>query len=173
MLTCFIKNDFIDPSKDMAVYALLTIPLCFVIYSFYAFVKIFQKRKVQTDRDFKVAILKYLMYSILYILFYFPTIILYVVSINQRTPEGTALSQFSYYCTISTISVNLALCLFRIFEGYVESILSDDSSSVFVHDVTVYSNNSDFKDTSINVLPKKKSLWRKVESDMIKGVKIN
>jgi len=77
--------------------------------------------------------------------------------------------------------------LFRIFEGYVkcdwkvlfinkdleESILSDESSSVFVHDVTVCSAHSNFNDLSINVQPRKKSLWRKVESDMIKGVNLN
>jgi len=184
MLTCFIKNDFTNPGKEVALYSLLLVPLLYVIYAFYAFVIIFKKRKVAADKEFKIAILKYLLYSILYILFYFPTIILYVFSIGQNISPSTTLSYFSYFCTLSTISINLVLCLFRIMEGYVkchwkalfinqildDSLLSDDQSE-YNPDTRKSSMVDEGKETSINIPPKSNlSLWKKLESDMIKGV---
>ena len=183
MLTCFIKNDFNNPGKEVALYSLLLIPLLYVMYAFYAFVIIFKRRKVAADNEFKIAIFKYLLYSILYILFYFPTIILYVLSIGKNLSPGTPLSYFSYFCTLSTISINLVLCLFRIMEGYVkchwkalfvnqnldDSLLSDQSE--YNPDTRKSSFVDERKETSINIPPKRKlSLWKKLESDMIKGV---
>jgi hypothetical protein len=186
MLTCFIKSDFNNPGKQVAVYSLLLIPLFYVIYAFYAFIIILRRRNVQTDREFKIAIIKYLLYSILYVLFYFPSIILYIFSIGQNILPGTFLSYFSYFCTLSTISINLFLCLFRIFEGYVkchwkalfvnhnldDSLISEDPSE-YTPGTRKNSVVDERRESSINITPKRNlSLWKKVESDMIKGVKL-
>jgi hypothetical protein len=189
MLTCFIRNNFDDDSsKFFALYTILLVPCVYLIYSLYAFIRVFQKRKVKTDKEFKLAIIKYLIYSALYIIFYFPTIILYFLTINKDIYEKTNLSYFSYFCAIANISVNLVLCVFKILEGYVKfewnpikNLLED---SIFT--------NSDSKDPLINsnidtinveeIRPRYKrgsskrvggSTWGKFSSEMIKGVKYN
>jgi hypothetical protein len=120
MLTCFINNSFNDPNKNIAVYSILILPTVYVFYSIYSFVNVFKHRKVKNDSDFKMAVVKYMIYAILYIVFYFPSIILYVISINSDILVNSFLSWFSWFCSLATISINLALCLFRIIEGYVK-----------------------------------------------------
>lgn len=120
MLTCFINNNFNDPTKKVAVYSILILPTVYVVYSIYSFVNVFKHRKVKNDYDFKIAVVKYMIYALLYIVFYFPSIILYVISINSDINEYWFLRWFSWVCSLATISINLALCLFRIIEGYVK-----------------------------------------------------
>jgi len=120
MLTCFIKNNFRDPTKDIAVYSILAMPSIYLVYSIYSFVRIFGQRKVKADYEVKWAVIKYMLYSLFYIIFYFPSIVLYVLSINRDIERASFLSWFSYFCSLATISINLALCIFRILEGYVK-----------------------------------------------------
>jgi hypothetical protein len=192
MLTCFIKNNFNNPNKDVAVYSILPLPLLYIFYAIYAFVQIFRRRKVQTDREFRVAVLKYLIYSLLYMIFYYPTILFFVISVNAEIELNTGLSWYSYFCSLSTISINLVLCLYRILEGYVkcdwkammvhqdldESLMTEDSFENYpINDrkITVASTNT--KGISYEKSSSKKKItlnssWKKVSTEMIKGVKI-
>jgi hypothetical protein len=121
MLTCFIQNDFEQINQELAVYSILIIPLIFLIYAVYAFIKVFRIKKVKFNKDIQIKMVRYVIYSGLYILFYFPTIILYFVTINQTTFEKyTFNSWFAYLCTLFNIMINLFLSIFRICEGYVQ-----------------------------------------------------
>jgi hypothetical protein len=120
MLTCFIRNDF-DDGKFLSVYSILIFPVVFVSYSIYAFIRVFKLRKVRYNHEFKIAIIKYLIYSALYLAFYSPTVILYIVTINQAVYiKYTFFSWFSYLCALSNLLVNLILSIYRIIEGYVK-----------------------------------------------------
>lgn len=120
MLTCYIKNNFHETGKDISVFSILITPIVYIVYSIFTFITVFKRRKVQTDRQMKNAIFKYLIYASMYIFFYFPSIILYIVTINHSIQSNTFFSWFSYYCSLATISINLVLCIFRILEGYVK-----------------------------------------------------
>jgi hypothetical protein len=120
MLTCYIRNDF-DDENVVSLYSILILPVTFVMYSIYAFIQVFKLRKVRYNKDFKNAIIKYLIYSALFLFFYTPTIILYVASINKAVYiKYTFFSWFSYLCSLANILVNLVLSIFRILEGYVK-----------------------------------------------------
>jgi len=120
MLTCFIRNKFENNDKLVSIYGILIAPIFYLIYSIYTFVKIFRHRQVKADSELKIAVVKYLIYSLLYIVFYFPSIVLLIITINYDLVEGGWLRWFSYFCCIANVSVNLVLCLYRIGEGYVK-----------------------------------------------------
>jgi hypothetical protein len=184
MLTCFIRNNFNnDTGKNIGVYTISLVPLLYLGYCFYAFVIVFKKRKVQNDPEFKLAVIKYLLYSTLYILFYFPTIILNLVTINVNIQEETPLSYFSYLCSIANISINLALCGFRIVEGYVKF---DWKLFLFRNDLdeTLLSQDNELlpaerRDTINTIKSKSRSYsgvrnqrgktWGKLSAEIIKG----
>jgi hypothetical protein len=189
MLTCYIRNDFKEWKKDVPVYCILLIPVLYVIYSIYAFISILTKRNVKTNKSFKMAVIKYLIYSALYIIFYFPTIILYLVSVDQTIFQKTFLSNFSYICSLGNITINLALCMYRIFEGYVKCdwkvfLFSDDlevtgTSSSQSQAEYLIPRNSIMLDTNYQPPVRKRSRkasnrkgseWGKIGQEMIKGV---
>ena len=120
MLTCFIKNNFHERGKSTAVYSILAVPLIYVLYSIYSFVRVFRHSQVKAGSKVKTLVIKYMIYSFLYIIFYLPPILLYFMSANQQITKGTTNSWFSFFSSLSTISINLALCVFRIIEGYVK-----------------------------------------------------
>lgn len=120
MLTCFIKNSFADePGKIVGLYLTLSLPFLYVFWCIYTFISIFKKRKINRDRQVKISTIKLLIYSLLYIIFYFPTFILYIFTVNQNIHKNTFLSWLSYYCSLSNMSVNLVLSVGRILDGYV------------------------------------------------------
>lgn len=188
MLTCFIRNNFRETSKDIAVYSILLFPLIYVIFSVITFIRVFRHRHVSGDSDLKNAVVKYLIYSLLYIIFYFPSILLYILSINQNIPRETFLSWFSYFCSLATISINTALSLFRILEGYVkcnwkailvhqkldESLITDSQEEEIINDIVVPVNDS-AKDSlmrSASMKLRRGTSWKKISVEMIKGVSI-
>jgi hypothetical protein len=120
MLTCFIKNNFNETMFDIAVYSVNVIPMIYVLYSVYAFAWVFRRRKIQENNENKLLIFKYLIYGGMYIVFYFPTIILYLITINKKMTANTIYSWFAWYCTLANIGINPILSILRIFEGYVK-----------------------------------------------------
>jgi hypothetical protein len=120
MFTCYIRNDWIDSTKVISVYSILLIPVSFMIYAIYIFVKILKHRRVKCNQELQNKMVMYLVYSLIYLVFYSPTIVLYILTINEdKYDKYTPLSWYTYICTIMNISVNLILSLFRIFEGYL------------------------------------------------------
>lgn len=115
-----MRNSFPNENKSISVYSILAVPSIYLVYAIYSFVKVFRQRKVQVHYEFRLAVIKYLIYSLLYIIFYFPSIILFLITVNKEIKEGTFVSWFSYYCSLAYISINLVLCVFRIGEGYVK-----------------------------------------------------
>jgi hypothetical protein len=188
MLTCFIRNNFRETSKDIAVYSILLFPLIYVIFSIYTFIRVFRHRHVSGDSELKSAVVKYLIYSLLYIVFYFPSIILYLLSINQNIPKETFLSWFSYFCSLATISINTALCLFRILEGYVkchwkalfvhqkldESLMSEAQEEEIINEVKIPINDSNagalIRSGSMRI--RKLTSWKRISVEIIKGVSL-
>jgi hypothetical protein len=129
MLTCFIKNYQYDGNQYVALYSLLLLPVLYSIYYIYAFWNIFQMYRVQTNTEYKKLIIKYLIYSLMYMIFYFPIIILYMITINDtQIYEEKATRWWAYvllffkikYCSIFTIIINPILAIMRIIEGYVK-----------------------------------------------------
>ncbi len=120
MFTCYIRNDWIDSTKVLSVYSILLIPVSFLIYAIYIFVKILKHRRVKCNQELQNKMVMYLIYSLIYLVFYSPTTVLYILTINEsKYDKYTPLSWYTYVCTIMNISVNLILSLFRIFEGYL------------------------------------------------------
>lgn len=191
MLTCFIKNNFpLKQGKYIAIYTVLLIPVLYVLYSLYAFYTIFARKKVQSDPAFRNAILKYLVYCIFYILFCFPTNLLYFLTINRSIHEETTFSYFSYFCALANISVNLVLCLFKIFWGYVKC----DWKALFIHadlnESVMTMEGNDQRSRATSLLPsssntvnienenrssreastkKRESQWQKFGTSFVKG----
>jgi hypothetical protein len=120
MLTCFIRYEITNPGQYFSMSSLLIVPIFYLIYYIYAFVKIFQKYRVQQNKEFKHLIIKYLIYSLTYIIFYFPIILLYLITMNKDITETPVLRWFAYYCTIFLIIINPILCILKILEGYVK-----------------------------------------------------
>jgi len=64
---------------------------------------IFKKNKIQENRDFKLVMIKFLIYSGLFILFYLPTPILYLATINKNITKGSSAAWFSFVYYIVNI----------------------------------------------------------------------
>ena len=96
MLTCFIRHDIKDPGQYIAMSSLLSVPAFYLCYYIYAFVSIFKKYNVQSNKEFKVLIIKYLIYSFMYMIFYFPIILLYIFTVNVNITENRVLRWFAY-----------------------------------------------------------------------------
>lgn len=125
MLTCFIKNRFNEPSKSAAVYVVLSFPLVYIVFYIYIFFSLFKLRKLIILPEVKLVTVKLLLYSILYILFYFPTFFLYILTINNKIESPSFFSWFSYYCVLSMMSVNLVMGFGRALEIYGPCYLKD------------------------------------------------
>ena len=96
MLTCFIRHDLSQPGQYISMISLLVVPVVYLGYYIYAFVVIFQKYRVQSNKEFKLLIFKYLIYSLIYMVFYFPIIFLYILTINQNITKKPVLRWFAY-----------------------------------------------------------------------------
>ena len=96
MLTCFIRQKINEPGQYFSMSSLLLVPFAYLGYYIYAFIIIFKKYKVQQNKEFKVLIIKYLIYSLIYMIFYFPIILLYLLTINRSIKESPALRWFAY-----------------------------------------------------------------------------
>lgn len=96
MLTCFIRHEIKDPGQYISMFSLLIVPVVYLIYYIYAFVSIFRKYLVQSNKEFKILIIKYLFYSLVYVVFYFPIFLLYNLSLNIQISKNTNMSWFSY-----------------------------------------------------------------------------
>ena len=120
MFTCYIRNDWGETSKVMSVYSILLIPIVFLIYAIFIFVKILRHKRVKYNKELQNKMIMYIIYSLLYLIFYSPTVVLYFITINENQYEKyTFLSWYTYICTMLNISVNLLLSVFRISEGYL------------------------------------------------------
>ena len=122
MLTCFIRNNFIEDydhiNKQYAIYCILAIPIIYVIYTFIKFVKVCTHNKLKPNSDMMKFVKKYILYSFLYIVFYAPPIVLYIVTTNKTITKGHPLGWFSFSSVWCTILFNFVLCFLRIFMGY-------------------------------------------------------
>lgn len=96
MLTCFIRHNIQKPGQYFSMSTLLIVPVVYLGYYIYAFVVIFRKYKVQANKEFKILIVKYLIYSLIYILFYFPIILLYLLTMNKDISTEYDLRWFAY-----------------------------------------------------------------------------
>src|SRR5574343_69931 len=96
MLTCFIRHDIMNPGHYISMSSLLVVPVFYLGYYIYAFVLILKKYKVQTNKEFKHLIIKYLIYSLTYMIFYFPIILLYFMTINRDITDTPILRWFAY-----------------------------------------------------------------------------
>ncbi len=129
MLTCFIRNQYEDNEwgKIITLWCLLILPILCFGFSIYAFIKIFRRRKIQENKEFRLVMIKYLIYSALFIVFYFPTPVLYTTSVNGNIQEKSHRSWFAFviivynikFCVLGNVTINVVLSLFRIIEGYV------------------------------------------------------
>lgn len=100
MLTCFIRHDISNPGQYISMSSLLVVPLGYLGYYIYAFVMIFKKYKVQTNKEFKQLIIKYLIYSLTYMIFYFPIVLLYFLTMNKNITDTPTLRWFAYVLII-------------------------------------------------------------------------
>lgn len=122
MLTCFIKNNYVnDATKINATYFILGVPIIYIIYFIYIFINIFRLRKIIVNIDVKISAYKLLIYGIILIISYFPTIFLYLVTINKEISSPSFYSWLSYYCSLTNISVNLITGIGRALE-YISPI---------------------------------------------------
>lgn len=142
------------------MYSILILPLFYILNTIFLFIKLYNTRAAIKISESRNEILKFLIYSLFYAVFYFPTIILYVITIGNTVVSPTNTSWFAYFCYISNISMNLGLSILRIFQGHVSvNIISPDfdnnSSRVsFLNDSCV--TDISYRSHSINYLEKKK-----------------
>lgn len=127
MLTCFIRNNFPDHEKGYSVYFVLAIPVIYICYSVISFIRVFLNTKVNRKSPFHRVIVGYFIYSIIYFVFYLPPVILYIISANIKIERDSFISWFSFFSAICTVSINLALSLLRLIQGYGNSSESSDS----------------------------------------------
>lgn len=131
MLTCFMSNGSNNPANNfnsatkLTLYIILVIPLLYIFYILFMFLNLFKLRKLVINPDLKIATFKMLIYSILYILFYFPIFILYLVTVDTHIHSPSVLSWFSYYCSLSGMMMNLVLGLGRLMERFWPYALKD------------------------------------------------
>lgn len=98
MLTVFISNKYEenDWGKIITLWLLFTLPVLCFGYSIYAYIMIFRKRKIQQNVEFRVVIIKFLIYSALFIVFYIPTPILFLITKNTNPEPDSAMSWFAF-----------------------------------------------------------------------------
>jgi hypothetical protein len=96
MLTCFLRHQISEPSQYISMASLLLVPIVYSIYYVYAFVCILRKYRVQSNKEFKTLIVEYLVYSLIYMIFYFPIIILYLLTLNRDITGSKPLRWFAY-----------------------------------------------------------------------------
>lgn len=143
MLTCYINNFSTNAKRreshdSVKVFSILILPLFYIISTIYLFAKLYKSRAAIKISESKKEIYKFLAYAFIYALFYFPTILLYIITINEEITASSFYSWFGYYCFIFNISLNLVLSIIRIFQGHVNiNIISrkeDESGIDFFND---------------------------------------
>jgi hypothetical protein len=136
MLTCYVKNfstnrNQKDDIESLKLYPLIVLPLFYIASTLYLFIRIYKTRNAILCLERKKEIIKFLVYSIIYAFFNFPTLILYVITVGVKIEPNTFLSWFSYFCFIANISINLILSLLRIFQGHINiDIYPNDTMGV-------------------------------------------
>lgn len=119
MLTCFIRNNNFSEDRLIGLIITLIIPIFYIIFCIYLFIYIFRIKSIREIREVKTSTIKLLFLAFLYILFYFPTMILLLITIGKEIERGTFLSWLSYYCSLSNMSVNLVVSFARIMDDYL------------------------------------------------------
>jgi hypothetical protein len=125
MLTCNINNFSTTDKRaevhdSVKVFSILILPLFYIISTIYLFIKLYKSRAAIKINESKKEIYKFLAYAFIYALFYFPTILLYIITINEEMTASSFYSWFGYYCFIFNISLNLVLSIIRIFQGHMK-----------------------------------------------------
>lgn len=123
MLTCYIKNySTIQQTNDttdlIKIYSILIMPLFYIVSTIYLFVRLYKSRLAIKKHEFRREIYKFLAYAFIYAIFYFPTILLYIITINKQIERSTVYSWFSYFCFHANLALNAILSIFRIFQGH-------------------------------------------------------
>ena len=142
MLTCNINNFSTTDKRgevhdSVKVFSILILPLFYIISTIYLFIKLYKSRAAIKINESKEEIYKFLAYAFIYALFYFPTILLYIITINEEMTASSFYSWFGYYCFIFNISLNLVLSIIRIFQGHVKisiKIKPEEESGDFFND---------------------------------------
>ncbi len=79
----------------------------------------FRNREARSNPNYRALIRKYISMGAVYLLFYFPTILLFYLTINKEIEENTFYSWLSYITAIANITIDFALCSIRILLGHV------------------------------------------------------
>jgi len=104
MLTCYITNNvFIIDShfKLINYYIVLSIPVIIAIYSVYMIIRLFYFAYYHPNSVLKNLLLKYLGYSLVYIIFYFPQLLLHFLTIKENKHDKTYNQQMFIYVNLN------------------------------------------------------------------------
>ncbi len=100
MLTCYITNNvFIIDNKFQVFnyYLVLSIPIVIMVISVYLMASLVYFNCTHYNKVLNLLLVKYLGYSIIYILFYVPQLILHFVTIREEKADRTdSLRDFIY-----------------------------------------------------------------------------
>lgn len=126
MLTCFIRNNTDNESaKKIGIHVVMAIPLLYMVYISYLLLMIYRKRTLVTSLEMKISFYKMVMYTLLYMIFYFPLFFFYIFTIDYNIKENTFESWTSYYCSLSSIIMNMSLGIGRALEYFSKLKLTD------------------------------------------------
>ena len=96
MLTCFIRTEFYETNQTVTVIIFLLIPISFILYSIFLVFKMCFNKKLTTDSNLLSLFYKYVSYIGVYLIFYGPMFILYVITLTEEIQPGTFLSWLSF-----------------------------------------------------------------------------
>ena len=119
-----MRNDYhinkeTDISATISIALFLGIPVFFIFYGIYLSIAMFRNIEARRNSNYRALIRKYISLGVVYLVFYFPTILLFYLTINKEIHENTFYSWLSYFSSIANITIDFALCSIRILFGHV------------------------------------------------------
>lgn len=125
MLTCYLRNYFQKNNTTEVIPFIFVLVGCIIIitisiYLVYLGLAIYNHKLTNGKRHFKKFFMKYLVYGLIFILFNIPTLLLYIVTINQKIYSPSFYSYLSYLSALSNITIDFGLCCVNIFFGHVK-----------------------------------------------------
>jgi hypothetical protein len=177
MLTCYIKNFSTNREKNATIdtfklYPLIFLPLFYIASFIYLFFRIYKTRNAILCSERKREIIKFLIYSIIYGFFNFPTIILYIITVGKNLEPNTFLSWFAYYCFLANISINLILSVLRIFQGHINIDFFPDDTMICDSSIIDTESNSN-RGYSINNFFNRNKTNQNQNQDIFDNININ
>ncbi len=125
MLTCYLRNYFQKNDSIEIIPFIFVLVGCITISSIFIYIvylglSIYNHKLTTGKKHFKKFFMKYLIYGLIFILFNIPTLLLYIITINQVISSPSFYSYLSYLTAISNITVDFGLCCVNIFFGQVK-----------------------------------------------------